>query len=272
MCTTEILEKSILIVAHPDDEILWFSSILDRVGEVIFCYLDVKSNPQWTIGRKQSLSEYPLRNISYLAIAESEIIYGVDFENPETTSYGIKITRQGVSDKKYVENYYKLKEDLSKKLIGCQNVFTHNPWGEYGNEEHIQVYRTVKELQKELGFNLWFSNYCSNRSFPLMIRYVSEFDSEYVTLKTNKKISNDIINLYKKNGCWTWYDDWKLFDEESFIKDETCQESIKKYGRVFPLNLIKIKPKMNQRKNSTFLASMLHRFKNKINSANGKNN
>ncbi len=74
-----------------------------------------------------------------------------------------------------------------------------------------------------------------------MIRYISGFDSEYITLKTNKKLSKDITDLYKKNGCWTWYDNWKWFNEESFIKDETCQESVNKYGHVFPLNLIKVK-------------------------------
>lgn len=246
-----MLEKSIIVAAHPDDEVLWFSSILDKVDEVILCYLDVKSNPQWSIGRKQSLSEYPLKNMSSLAVDESEAFFGTDFNNPVITRYGIEISRKGKSDKKYIENYHNVKEDLGKRLVGYQNVFTHNPWGEYGNEEHIQIYRIIKELQEKMEFDLWFSNYCSNISFPLIIKYISEFDSEYVTLKTNKKLSNDITDLYKKNGCWTWYDDWKEFDEESFIKDETCQESIEKYGHVFPLNLIKVKVQIESKEKSS---------------------
>ena len=39
--------KSILVVAHPDDEILWFSSILASVDHVILCYLGELVNPEF---------------------------------------------------------------------------------------------------------------------------------------------------------------------------------------------------------------------------------
>lgn len=126
-------------------------------------------------------------------------------------------------------------------MIGCLNVVTHNPWGEYGNEEHIQVYRAVRDLQEELGFTLWFSNYFSNKSYELMLNYSINANSEYVTLKTNKIFSNNIKRLYQKNGCWTWYDDWVWFDQESFIKDKQLDNGNYKYGHMFPLNLINVK-------------------------------
>ena len=233
-----MLKKSILLVAHPDDEILWFSSILDKVDDVIFCYLDCTSNPQWTMGRKQSLSEHPLKNISCLNIDESESCDSANWENPLINKFGIKISKKSISDK-YKENYIKIEEALKDKLKHSHNVFTHNPWGEYGNEDHIQIYRIVKKYQEKMKFNLWFSNYCSNKSYPLMIKYISGFDSEYVTLKTNKVLSHQIENLYKKNGCWTWFDDWIWFNEESFMKDEDLKEDSKVYGHIFPLNMIK---------------------------------
>ena len=89
-------------------------------------------------------------------------------------------------------------------------------------------------------FNLWFSNYCSNSSVTLMMRYVSGFDSEYVTLETNKALGNSLMSLSKKS-CWTWYDDWEWFNEESFMKDRHRAE-VKTYGHIFPLNMIKISP------------------------------
>jgi len=255
-----VLEKSIIIAAHPDDEILWFSSIFNMVDEIIFCYSDVKSNPQWTTGRKQSLSEYPMKNFSCLGLNESEVFSDENFHNPLITKYGLNISKKNISTIKYIVNYYKLKNVLKIKIAGYQNVFTHNPWGEYGNEEHIQIYRVIKGLQEKKNFNIWFSNYCSNKSFLLMMRYISEFDSEYVTLKTNKKLSYNIRDLYKKNGCWTWYDDWKWFDEESFIKDETCQENIKKYGHVFPLNLIKVNIQVESKKEAIIFNSFVDKF------------
>ncbi|TVL99225.1 MAG: hypothetical protein CV087_18845 [Candidatus Brocadia sp. WS118] len=240
MQADDILKKSIIISAHPDDEVLWFSSIFDKVGSVVVCFLECKSKPIWGHGRKRSLSAYPLKNISCLEIDESEAFNGADWKNPVITKFGLEISNKKISDEKYRENYFKLREGLIRKLIGYYNVFTHNPWGEYGHEDHIQLYRVVKELQAEIKFNLWYSNYCSNRSFNLMLRYISGFDSEYLTLKTNKTLADSVKNLYKKNGCWTWYDDWEWFNEESFIEDKSSQERYYTYGHIFPLNLIRV--------------------------------
>ncbi|HQU31702.1 MAG: PIG-L family deacetylase [Planctomycetia bacterium] len=240
MYSNKMLERSIIISAHPDDEVLWFSSILDKVDGVVVCFLDCKSKPVLGPGRKRSLSDYPLRNVSCLEIDESEAFNGADWKNPVITKIGLEISNKNISDKKYQENYVKLRDGLRNKLIGCYNVFTHNPWGEYGHEDHVQIYRVVKELQTEIKFNLWFTNYCSNRSVNLMLRYISGFDSEYVTLKTNKILASSIKNLYLKNRCWTWYDDWEWFNEESFMEDKSSQERLHAYGHIFPLNLIKV--------------------------------
>jgi len=41
MKRSDITDSSILVVAHPDDEVLWFSSVLERVQETIICFLEV---------------------------------------------------------------------------------------------------------------------------------------------------------------------------------------------------------------------------------------
>lgn len=234
-------EKSIIVVAHPDDEILWFSSVLDRVDCVVFCYVDSESEPQLTTKRRKILSKYPVKNICWSHLTGSEVFSRINWHNPEITEYGLGILKRDTSEKRYRKNFRKLKQYLHGELRGYLRVFTHNPWGEYGNEEHVQVYRVVKDLQKEMKFDLWFSNYCSNKSFTLMLRYVPNFDSEYVTWDTNPELGNIIKELYKKNGCWTWYDDWEWFEKESFIRDKVGVENAEKYGRAFPLNLIKVR-------------------------------
>lgn len=234
-----MFQKSILISAHPDDEVLWFSSVLDKVDEVVICYLGCRSKPHWAEGRNKSLAEHPIKNISCLGMEESEVFKGADWKNPEITKYGIEIANKKLSDKKYRENYNILKKRLTEILVNSRNVFTHNPWGEYGNEEHIQLYRVIQELQEKLAFNLWFSNYCSNSSLNLMLRYVSGFDSDYLTLRTDKSTGINVMDIYKKNNCWTWYDDWEWFNEESFMKDRGSRESGRSYGHIFPLNIIK---------------------------------
>ena len=259
-----MLEQSMLVSAHPDDEVLWFSSILEKVDEVLLCYSDYKAEPEWGIGRKKSLSEYPVKNISSLELSEAEVFCGADWNAPVTTEYGMEIPKKGISDKKYKENYYLLKKVLKNRLSNFANVITHNPWGEYGHEEHVQIYRVVKELQKEMKFNLWFSNYCSNVSFNLMLKYITGFNSEYITMQTDKKSGEEIKNLYKKNGCWTWYDDWEWFNEESFMQDKNYDETIKVYGHIFPINMIKVEiPDEPEKKSNLFGLKISNLFGNR---------
>ena len=127
-----MFEKSILVSAHPDDEVLWFSSILDKVDEVMTCYLDIPSKPHCRAGRQRSLLNYPIRNISCLGLVESESYNGADWQNPAITKYGIEISNKLFSDKTYKSNYHKLKQHLQNKLKFFRNVFTHNPWVSMG--------------------------------------------------------------------------------------------------------------------------------------------
>ena len=99
-----MFEKSIIISAHPDDEVLWFSSILNKVDEIVFCYINVKSNHQWSNGRRKSLSEYPINNISCFGIQESEVFSINNWENPKITQYGVKTFKKDNASKRYVEN------------------------------------------------------------------------------------------------------------------------------------------------------------------------
>lgn len=234
-----MLNKSIIIAAHLDDEALWFSSILDKVDDIIICFLNYKQIPDLGVGRKKSILEYPLKNIACLEIDESGVYGCADWDNPVLSKYGIELSNKNISDKKYKKNYSKLLKKLKVKVAGYDNVFTHNPWGEYGNEDHIQIYRVVKQLQEQLKFNLWFPNYCSNQSNNLMIKYIYNNNFEYVTMETNINLGQNIKNILLRNRCWTWYDDWKWFDTESFIKEKKIKEEIR-FGRLFPVNFIKV--------------------------------
>lgn len=258
-----MFEKSVIVVAHPDDEILWFSSILDKVDGVVICYLDGKSDPALSNGREKSLLEHPVKNICSLEINSARVFNTADWNNPAITRFGLNLSKREVI-KEYEGNYYKVKDQLKNTLKDYGNVFTHNPWGEYGHEEHVQIYRAVKELQGKMKFNLWFSNYCSNSSFNLMLRYISGFDSGYVTLPTNKALGNYVMGLYKENNCWTWYDDWKWFNEEAFMKDRNHLDEVKTYGHFFPLNMIKFDSGGAAAPDSTKPLKFLHKVFGKL--------
>lgn len=237
----EMLKRSVIVAAHPDDENLWFSSILGKVDKIVLCFLPIPGNSTITEGRRKSLASYPLGNVSCLELAEAGVFWGVDWTRPLRTEYGLKITNKELLEKNYSDNFGALKEQLRGQLKGCENVFTHNPWGEYGHVEHVQVYRAVKALQQELQFNIWFSNYASNKSAGLMAVVLAEHDLQSVTLQTDKALAERIADIYKSNGCWTWYDDYAWCDSEAFIKDDQGVGEIPPYGTTVAINFIRIR-------------------------------
>ncbi len=243
--------RSIIIVAHPDDEILWLSSILGRVDKIVFCFQDCASAPKLGPGRSRLLAEYPISNCVNLGIEESLSFNMADWESPRVTDYGLHIAKNSRASTKYRRNYLDLIEKLAPILEDYDNVYTHNPWGEYGHEDHVQVYRVIKTLQKGMNNNIWFSNYCSQQSMKLMLEYISGFSNDYITLPTNIGLAHTLRDLYKKHECWTWYDDYQWFREESLMTDASLDDSGLPRGHIFPINMLKTdftsKPKKSGR-------------------------
>jgi len=234
-----ILDRSIVIVAHPDDEILWLSSVLDKANKVVFCFQDCATVPLLGPGRARLLAEYPLKNVLNLGIEEALSFNTADWERPRRTDYGIHILRNSRVRARYESNFRKLVNQLAPLLSGYRNVFTHNPWGEYGHEDHVQVYRALKTLQPMSDFAIWFSNYCSQKSATLMLEHISGFSSDYITLPTNVELARMLRDLYRKHGCWTWYNDYQWFREESIMSDAALDTGETSHGHIFPINMLK---------------------------------
>ena len=139
---------------------------------------------------------------------------------------------------------------MDKEICNAENVWTHNPWGEYGHEEHVQVYRAVTKLQKIYNFKLWFPAYVSNKSKKLFIRYIDVLENNKNKYKTNYKVIEKIKKIYIKNGCWTWFDNWTWFDEEWFINENSKIISKNESGLKWQLNIIQVRyePKRNKKR------------------------
>jgi LmbE family N-acetylglucosaminyl deacetylase len=245
---TNMLARAALVVAHPDDEALWFSSIADKVERLIICFLEIDGRADINEGRKTAAASFPLEHTEFFGLKESEVFNGADWLAPMTTDYGLAVSRRphtmrGFSGERYLSNYAALRELLLSRLQGYRNVITHNPWGEYAHEEHVQVHRAVASAQRELGFDLWFTNYCSNRSYNLMLRHLTEFRSDYVTLETNHDLAARLEGFYRMHHCWTWpYDDYKWFTHECFLKanDTAPGPETVRHGHLFPLNFLRV--------------------------------
>jgi len=241
---TDSLAHATLVVAHPDDEILWFSSIFDRVGAIIVCYLDVPGREDWTRGRRAVVPEYPRPNVEFLGLVESVAFRGADWADPRECTEGLALARNpgtlpGFDPGRYHDNYARLVEALGDRLSGVRHVVTHNPWGEYGNEEHVQVHNAVRSLAPEIGFDLWYSNYCSDRSFNLMRRHAGGWRSQGEALPTQPELVAPIEALYRRHDCWTWpFDDYAYFPTECFLRAGDADADPR--GSTLPLNYIHI--------------------------------
>ena len=239
MALLENLKDSIIVVGHPDDEILWFSSILKRVGHIVLCYSDEMADPQFGARRRKMVEDFPLKNTSTIGLSAVGVWRPQSFVSPSFNKYGIKLVGNDrlftAHQKKYKENYYDMRDRLPSILSGYRNVITHNPWGEYGHEEHVQVYRVVCELQKELGYDIWYSGYCSTRTMNLVDP--STYITDAIILPTDVATAKNIMEMYVDYGCWTWYTDWQWPMQETFFKQGPDSDGFKA-GKLVNLNLI----------------------------------
>jgi hypothetical protein len=165
----------LLIVAHPDDCVLWFNPKL--FDKIVICLLDRFDNYDVFKGRLEVQKKHPLKDkIVWLGLTEDGY-------------YQNKLNYD-----KHCRNYDLLKEKLANELIGYDEIHTHNSWGEYGHTDHIMVNQIVRELSK---VPVW----CFDGITPSVgkERREEEMDIEFF-----KKVRE----LYKKNNCWTWKIDY----------------------------------------------------------------
>jgi LmbE family N-acetylglucosaminyl deacetylase len=193
-----------IVVAHPDDECLWLSSALATADRIVFCFGDQYERPKSSAARRAAVAALDLPGLIDLKLPESGAGFSVDWDNPHLTPSGIAI-KDDPARTRYDANYARLVEVLRPVLAGCTEVYTHNPWGEYGHAEHIQVYRAVAALQAELGYVIWWSNYVRAKSWPLARRLAAEPRwTRRREAPTDRAEARRLMRVYRRHGAWTW--------------------------------------------------------------------
>lgn len=259
------LFKSCLVVAHPDDELLWFSSILEEVDRIIVCFGDSPSMPRLTRGRANVVRDHPCKNLDTLAITEAGVFDCANWPVPDITSYGLHIRgrKNRALGEQYRANYSVLVTQLKDVLSEYQNIYTHNSWGEYGHEEHVQVHRAVDACRRELGFNMWCSGYFGSRSHSLMVQETRRLTGKYFSRTTNRELQRRLYALYDSESAWTWLtdmSDW-LDAESMFLVDS--DHDMNAHARYLPMNFIDMErphPSWMDRSLRSLGKSILRRF------------
>lgn len=202
-----------VVMAHPDDEVLWASSVLAQAGKVILCFGDAPGKPFFSSGRRQAVENMPLPGLELLQIEEADVAGTALWPQPEEVAEGLAPRRLPLGMEAalwgtYRQNFDRLCQELETRLAGMAEVVTHNPWGEYGHEEHVQVFRAVQVVQGKLGFGLWISGYVSEHAVGLMQRHLDGLGAPSRPRPTDPALGDRLRRIYMQNGCWSWPDDY----------------------------------------------------------------
>jgi hypothetical protein len=234
-------ERSLLVVAHPDDEILWFGSIIADVGKIAICFLNDPAHPELADARSRVLEEHPLREkIVCLDVDEPGAFNRAMWPRPESTKYGLRIVKDRKIAKNYRLCYRQIKAKLAPMIEDATSVITHNPWGEYGHEEHVLVHSVATALAASGRKAVWYDNHASSWSEDLMRVYLDKSEHHVVRREVNEDAMERIANIYKANDAWTWFNDYRWFRDEYFVRGPLARVEQPGFGSMFPVNMLRL--------------------------------
>lgn len=169
-----------LVVAHPDDEILWFNPSLFDLIVIVFCDREDRA----TLGeaRRKVISQLPYaKKIMMLNLVE-----------PGTWKDKSRVLEYNAARVNLLDQLAEIRKDYQ---ISC--VFTHNYAGEYGHLDHILVHESVMEIFFH-DCPIWTPNIFINK------------DNTKLSADIECAEKNDMTqfllarNLYLKYEAWTW--------------------------------------------------------------------
>lgn len=218
----EILQKLAIVMAHPDDEVLWASSALRAAEKIVLVYGELPCAPDLTAGRRAAMAAFPLPTLDWLAMTESGVFDSASWPEARETDYGLyphpvlRVLRSFDADR-YRAQFAAMRKALHPRLTGMRNVIAHGPWGEYGHEDHVQVFRVVASLADEMGFRLWVPAYVAPKSEVLMHRNLRYFGRPTPPMAIDAAFAEEIARIYKRTGTWTWFDSYQWPVSERFL-------------------------------------------------------
>lgn len=238
------LQDSVLVVAHPDDEILWFGSVVGKVASIVICFEADPANPELSEARRKCIDEHPYRDrIINLGLEETRAFNKAGWPQPEQTDAGLDIAKDPQIAAVYERRAQELRSALDKTELPIANVFTHNPWGEYGHEEHVMVSRAATAWAGHRNAAVWYDNYASNWSYGLMLAHLEVSGRRWIKAEVAMQEMHDIADIYKKHGAWTWLDDYEMFHHDHFIQGPLPAKDSFRPQSLLPINLLRLDPK-----------------------------
>jgi len=217
--------ESLIVAAHPDDEALWFSSLLGEAKGIVITYLEERSFKDFDARdlkspRTRVMTNYPLP-ATWLEVLGSGCFKKALWDG-RLGPFGCRISPkypryQEDYRRAYVEVVAGLSEAVAK--YNPKRIVTHSPWGEYGHEDHVQVHKAVLEVAKAADLEVWFPLYCSKWTASLVAPHINGPNTEnLLSFPCDHEMAHSLRELYVESGCWTWMLDYEWFPSESFAR------------------------------------------------------
>lgn len=210
-------EPYCIVVAHPDDEIIWASSICENAEKVIICFSGSPEDRKIAEGRLALQAHFPLQNFVFLNIPEASFsgapcILSVERES-RVGLFGHK------NEAEYADSFFQILACLRLHLRGCSCVFTHAPWGEYGHVDHVQVHKAVAEVCISYGLQLCFFSYLTHDTYSYMRQHLAARRSwDSFRMLTDRALYEKLKKIYQDHHCWTFDDDYVPPRYEGFLR------------------------------------------------------
>lgn len=220
--TPALFDRLAIVMAHPDDEVLWACSALRAAERIVLVYGELKCGPDLTAGRIEAMAAFPLPTLDWLQMTEAGSFDSASWRHPKETDYGLYLhpslrVMYSFDPDRYRSQFAILQDRLRVSLKGMKNVIAHGPWGEYGHEDHVQLFRAVAGLAAEMGFRLWVPAYYAPKSEALMLRNLRYLGRPTEPLAIDHALATEIANIYKRTKTWTWFDSYVWPANERFL-------------------------------------------------------
>ncbi len=217
---------NIVVVAHPDDEALWLIGAL-RTADVVVAALS-KASPVLTDRRLAVSTEYPLPGFELLGLQSADVFWECDGRRGRPVETGVSLLEScpPAKSERYRANYAALLERLEPYLKVGSVVYTHNPWGEYGHPEHVQVSNAVVRLARRNGCSVWaWEGFSSRWQLDRGVRLRADYYPDRVIgrlptalVETDLELYRKLRDLYIRHGAWTWDDYYEPPGTSRFVQ------------------------------------------------------
>jgi LmbE family N-acetylglucosaminyl deacetylase len=208
----------LVVVAHPDDEVLWLSAALPYASRIVAAFSVAIGDPALTRGRELVRAHYPFSGFEFLGLSNADVFSQSDFLSRTPVEHGVSLMSSCPRERveRYRSNYSALLAALDPYLGPGTEVVTHNPWGEYGHEEHVQVNHAIVSLAARHGCSVWVWDGFSTEELvanDVWLR-ADYYPDNAVALVPSLELAVDIDryreirDLYRRYGAWTFHDDY----------------------------------------------------------------